>query len=59
MTAEQVAKVTFDAICANRFYIFTHPQILPSVQARFDSVLNGKPPADPYTTRPDAKPRLS
>lgn len=58
MTAEQVAQLTFDAIRANRFYVFTHPQILPSVQARFDSVLNGMPPADPYTTRPDAKPRL-
>ena len=42
--------------CANRFYVFTHPQILPSLQARFDAVLNGKPPADPYTTRPGARP---
>ncbi len=58
MTAEQVAVLTFDAVRANRFYIFTHPQILPSVQARFDAVLGGRPPADPYTTRPDAKPRL-
>jgi NAD(P)-dependent dehydrogenase (short-subunit alcohol dehydrogenase family) len=58
MTAEQVAQLTFDAIRANRFYVFTHPQILPSVQARFDAVLSGKPPADPYTTRPDAKPRV-
>ena len=58
MTAEQVAQLTFDAICANRFYVFTHPQILPAVQARFDAVLSGKPPADPYTTRPDAKPRV-
>src|SRR5678816_2625318 len=58
MTAEQVAQLTFDAVRENRFYVFTHPQILPAVQARFDSVLNGKPPADPYATRPDAKPRL-
>ncbi len=58
MTAAQVAQLTFDAIRANRFYVFTHPQILPAVKARFDSVLNGKPPADPYSTRPDAKPRL-
>ena len=58
MTAEQVAQLTFDAIRENRFYVFTHPQILPAVQARFDSVLCGTPPADPYSTRPDAKPRL-
>ena len=58
MTAKEVAQLTFDAIQANRFYVFTHPQILPSLQARFDSVLNGKPPADPHATRPDTKPRL-
>lgn len=58
MSAEQVAQLTFDAIRANRFYVFTHPQILPSVQARFDTVLGGKAPADPYSTRPDAKPRV-
>ncbi len=58
MTAEQVAHLTFDAIRLNRFYVFTHPQILPSVQARFDAVLNGKPPADPYATRPAAKPQV-
>lgn len=58
MTAEQVAQLTFDAIRANRFYVFTHPQILPSVQARFDAVLGGKPPPDPYATRLDAKPSV-
>ena len=58
MTAREVAQLTFDAIQANHFYVFTHPQILPSLQARFDAVLNGKPPADPYATRADAKPRL-
>ena len=58
MTAEQVAQLTFDAIRANRFYVFTHPQILPSVQARFDAVLSGNAPPDPYATRLDAKPRV-
>jgi NAD(P)-dependent dehydrogenase (short-subunit alcohol dehydrogenase family) len=56
ITAEQVAELTFDAIRANRFYVFTHPQIVPGVAARFDAVLNGGEPADPYATRPDAKP---
>ena len=58
MTAHDVAQLTFDAIRANRFYVFTHPQILPSVRARFDAVLDGKPPADPYATRPDTKPQV-
>ncbi len=59
MLAQEVAQLTFDAIRANRFYVFTHPQILPSVRARFDAVLDGKPPADPYAARPDAKPQVS
>jgi NAD(P)-dependent dehydrogenase (short-subunit alcohol dehydrogenase family) len=56
ITAEQIAQLTFDAVRDNRFYIFTHPQILPSVRARFDAVLNGDAPADPYAARPSARP---
>lgn len=56
ITAEQVAQLTFDAVRDNRFYVFTHPQILPSVRARFDAVLNGAAPADPYAARPSSRP---
>jgi NAD(P)-dependent dehydrogenase (short-subunit alcohol dehydrogenase family) len=56
MTAEQVARMTFDAVRANRFYVFTHPQILPAVQARVDAALRGDPPADPFATKPAARP---
>ncbi|MGZ8272312.1 MAG: SDR family oxidoreductase [Burkholderiaceae bacterium] len=56
MNAEQVARMTFDAVRENRFYVFTHPQIFPTVQARFDAALRGKPPADPFATKPSAKP---
>jgi len=58
MTAEQVAQMTFEAISAKRFYVFTHPQILPSVRARFDAALDGQAPADPYATRLDARPSV-
>ncbi|MGH6611450.1 MAG: SDR family NAD(P)-dependent oxidoreductase [Burkholderiaceae bacterium] len=57
MTAPEVAQLTFDAVRANRFYVFTHPQILPAVQARFDAVISGGVPADPYATRPTARPQ--
>ena len=40
----------------NRFYVFTHPQIMPSVEARFAAVLGGTAPADPYATRPTTRP---
>ena len=56
LTASQVAQMTFDAVRENRFYVFTHPQILPTVQARFDAALQGESPADPFATKPGAKP---
>ena len=56
MTAEQVAQMTFDAVRENRFYVFTHPQILPTVQARFEAALRGDAPADPFAGKPAAKP---
>jgi hypothetical protein len=40
----------------NRFYVFTHPQILPTVHARYEAALRGDPPADPFATKPSAKP---
>jgi NAD(P)-dependent dehydrogenase (short-subunit alcohol dehydrogenase family) len=56
VTAAQVADLTFTAVRENRFYVFTHPQILPSVRARFEAALAGEPPADPYAGKPAAKP---
>ena len=56
ISAQEVAQLTFDAVVDDRFYIFTHPQILPSVRARFDAVLSGGAPADPYAAHPSARP---
>ena len=56
ISAQEVAQLTFDAVRDDRFYIFTHPQILPSMRARFDAVLSGDPPADPYAAHPAARP---
>jgi len=56
ISAEEVAQQTFDAVRDNRFYVFTHPQILPSLRARFDAVLSGAEPADPYAARAGARP---
>jgi NAD(P)-dependent dehydrogenase (short-subunit alcohol dehydrogenase family) len=55
--ADEIAAHTFDAIRANRFYVFTHPQIMPTVRARLDAALEGAEPADPYAGRPGARPR--
>jgi NAD(P)-dependent dehydrogenase (short-subunit alcohol dehydrogenase family) len=56
ISAAEVAAMTFDAVKANRFYIFTHPQILPGVEARFAAALAGEAPADPFSTRPQTRP---
>jgi len=52
MTAEQVAQMTFDAVREDRFYVFTHPQILPTVQARVEAAMRGDAPADPFGGKP-------
>ena len=55
--ADEIAAHTFDAIRANRFYVFTHPQIMPTVRARLEAALEGAEPADPYAGRPGTRPR--
>lgn len=58
LTAAQVAQMTFDAVAAERFYVLTHPQILPTVELRFDDILQQRTPSDPFSTRPQLKPTL-
>jgi len=41
ISAADVAAMTFDAIVANRFYVFTHPQIMPTVVTVYVVVLIG------------------
>jgi NAD(P)-dependent dehydrogenase (short-subunit alcohol dehydrogenase family) len=54
--AADVARMTFDAVAEDRFYVFTHPQIMASVRARHEAVHAAAPPADPYGQRPDRRP---
>ncbi len=56
MTAAEVAQITFDAIRANRFYVFTHSRIMAAVEARFAAILAGGAPADPYASNPATRP---
>ncbi len=57
--AVDVARTTFEAVQEDRFYVFTHPQILPSVRARHEAALSGGPPADPYGQRPERRPNAA
>lgn len=56
VTAAEVARSTFDAIERPSFYLFTHPQVLPALQARFNNVVSGAAPADPFGDKPGARP---
>src|SRR2546423_10267950 len=53
--AADVARITFEAIRGGRFYVITHPKLLPTVELRFRDVLEQRSPSDPYTYRPDLK----
>jgi NAD(P)-dependent dehydrogenase (short-subunit alcohol dehydrogenase family) len=53
VTAAEVAQMVFDAISADRFYIFSHPRALGNVRARMEGIVNITNPADPFHERPE------
>jgi hypothetical protein len=53
VTAAEVAQRVFDAMAANHFYIYSHPQALGGVRTRLDDVMNGRNPTDPFAERPE------
>jgi NAD(P)-dependent dehydrogenase (short-subunit alcohol dehydrogenase family) len=53
VTAAEVAQKVFDAIAADRFYIYSHPKALGNVQTRLDAVVQGTNPPDPFAERPE------
>jgi NAD(P)-dependent dehydrogenase (short-subunit alcohol dehydrogenase family) len=58
LSAAQVAAMVFDAIRADRFYIYSHPHALGSLRTRFEDILEGRNPTDPYRERPDLAAKL-
>ncbi len=55
VSAAQVAQLTFDAIRDNRFYIYSHPDMLGDVQTRMGDILQQRNPSDPYAATPRVK----
>jgi len=53
VSAADVAQKVFDAIAANQFYIYSHPQAIGSVQVRLDDILQGRNPTDPFSHKPE------
>ncbi|QBQ97555.1 SDR family oxidoreductase [Paraburkholderia pallida] len=55
LTADDVAKTTFDAVRDGRFYILTHPGILASVKLRHEDIETLRNPTDPLSLKPEVK----
>jgi NAD(P)-dependent dehydrogenase (short-subunit alcohol dehydrogenase family) len=53
VTAAQVAAMVFDAVDQSRFYIFSHPKALGSVQTRMEDVMLLRNPTDPFADKPE------
>ncbi|MGB3071514.1 MAG: SDR family NAD(P)-dependent oxidoreductase [Ottowia sp.] len=53
VSAEDVAKLTFEAIREERFYIFPHPRMLQSVEQRMNAIVHQLPPVEPFAYRPE------
>jgi NAD(P)-dependent dehydrogenase (short-subunit alcohol dehydrogenase family) len=53
VTAAMVAQYVFDALREQRFYIYSHPQALASVQTRMEDVVQIRNPTDPFAHKPE------
>ena len=52
-SAAMVAEAVFDAIREERFYIHTHLHALAGVRTRFNDLLDGRNPSDPFADFPE------
>jgi NAD(P)-dependent dehydrogenase (short-subunit alcohol dehydrogenase family) len=53
VSAAEVAQLVFDAIAADRFYIYSHPKALAPVATRAEDIVQGRNPTDPFRERPE------
>ena len=53
VSAAEVAQFVFDAVEADRFYIYSHPQALASVQTRLEDIMQSRNPTDPFAAKPE------
>ena len=56
LSAAEIAALTFDAVRENRFYILTHPAIMPAITLRAEDIALARNPSDPYAHKPQFKP---
>lgn len=56
VSAEDVSRLTFDAIREQRFYVFTHPQAVQTgTRARFEAILGMNQPVPAFADQPELR----
>jgi NAD(P)-dependent dehydrogenase (short-subunit alcohol dehydrogenase family) len=58
VSAAQVAQMTFEAIAAGQFYVFSHPNALGNVETRMRAIVENHNPPDPFAARPEVGEKL-
>lgn len=58
VSALEAARLTFDAVRAGRFYIYSHPQAMDGVAERMEAILQQQTPPDPYRAMPHIREML-
>jgi NAD(P)-dependent dehydrogenase (short-subunit alcohol dehydrogenase family) len=53
VSAADVAALVFEAVAANRFYIYSHPKAIRSVQTRMEDIMQARNPTDPFADKPE------
>jgi NAD(P)-dependent dehydrogenase (short-subunit alcohol dehydrogenase family) len=53
VSAADVAQMVFDAVAADRFYIYSHPKAINSVQTRLEDIMQARNPTDPFSHKPE------
>ncbi len=58
VSAAQVAQFVFDAVAQRRFYVYSHPKSLASVQVRLEDIMTPRNPTDPFAHKPELGDKL-
>jgi NAD(P)-dependent dehydrogenase (short-subunit alcohol dehydrogenase family) len=53
VTAAQVVQSVYEAMDGKRFYIYSHPKSLASVQVRLEDIMTPRNPTDPFAAKPE------
>ena len=53
VSAADVAQMVFDAVAQDRFYIYSHPKAINSVQTRLEDIMMARNPTDPFAHKPE------